>query len=198
MGQSIVLGEIKAEIPLQHENPLNHHILWQQYIERIESLSLENKVSKFFKEAGFMRVVEVGQYFVTKDTGDFRQFQSVACREHTLPRDDRASEPRGWIQGNMRIGHVLEVTTSFSSLQIWNGNSSLVCESRQFSILGQNFLWNGQICGRFYSRQHRNSCRSTRRASSTNKHKCGCSQVKGKSKTSTESTRWDNSNHTNT
>ena len=27
-----------------------------------------------------------------------------------------------------------------------------------------------------------NSCRSTRRASSTNKHECGCSQVKGKSK----------------
>ena len=31
-----------------------------------------------------MRVVEVGQYFVTKDTGDFRQFQSVACREYTF------------------------------------------------------------------------------------------------------------------
>ena len=31
MGQSIVLGEIKAEIPLQNENPLNHQILWQQY-----------------------------------------------------------------------------------------------------------------------------------------------------------------------
>ena len=60
-----------------------------------------------------MRVVEVGQYFVTKDTGDFRQFQSVACREYTLPRDDRASQPKGWIQGNMRIGPVLEVTTSF-------------------------------------------------------------------------------------
>ena len=26
-------------------------------------------------EAGFMRIVEVGQYFVTKDTGDFRQFR---------------------------------------------------------------------------------------------------------------------------
>ena len=25
-------------------------------------------------EAGFIRVVEVGQYFMTKDTGDFRQF----------------------------------------------------------------------------------------------------------------------------
>ena len=60
-----------------------------------------------------MRVVEVGQYFVTKDTGDFRQFHSVACREYTLPIDDRASQPKGWIQGNMRIGHVLEVTTSF-------------------------------------------------------------------------------------
>ena len=41
-------------------------------------------MSKFCKEAGFMRVVEVGQYFVTKDTGDFRQFRSVACREYTL------------------------------------------------------------------------------------------------------------------
>ena len=60
-----------------------------------------------------MRVVEVGQYFVTKDTGDFRQFQSVACREYTLPRDDRASQPKGWIQGSMRSGPVLEVTTSF-------------------------------------------------------------------------------------
>ena len=93
MGQSIVLGEIKAEVPLQNENPLNHQILWQQYIERIESLSPESKVSRFCKEAGFMRIVEVGQYFVTKDTGAFRQFRSVACREYTLPRDDPASQP---------------------------------------------------------------------------------------------------------
>ena len=112
MGQSIVLGEIKAEIPLQNENPSHHQILWQQYMERIESLSPESKVSRFCKEAGFMRIVEVGQYFVTKDTGDFRQFRSVACREYTLPRDDPVSQPKGWIQGNMRIGPVLEVTTS--------------------------------------------------------------------------------------
>ena len=43
----------------------------------------------------------------------FRQFRSVACREDTLLRDDPASQPKGWIQGNMRIGPVLEVTTSF-------------------------------------------------------------------------------------
>ena len=62
MCQSIVLEEIKAEILLQNENSMNHQILWQQYIERIESLSPESKVSRFCKEAGFMRIVEVGQY----------------------------------------------------------------------------------------------------------------------------------------
>ena len=92
---------------------MNDQIIWQQYIQQVESLSPENRLSKFCKEAGFMRVVEVGQYFVTKDTGDLRQFRSVACREYTLPRDDPASQPKGWIQGNMRIGPVLEVTASF-------------------------------------------------------------------------------------
>ena len=73
-----------------------------------------------------MRIVEVGQYFVTKDTGDFRQFHSVACREYTLPRDDPASQAKGCIQGNMRIGLVLEVTTSFQhfkygiEIRIWS------------------------------------------------------------------------------
>ena len=113
VGLSIVLGEVKAETPVHDEDPRNDQIILQQYIQQIESLSPKNRVSKFCKEAGFMRVVEVGQYFVTKDTGDFRQFHSVACCAYTLPRDDRASQPKGWIQGNMRIGPVLEVTTSF-------------------------------------------------------------------------------------
>ena len=113
VGQSTVPGEVKAETPVHDEDPRNDQIIWQQYIQQIESHSPENRLSKFCKETGFMRVVEVGQYFVTKDTGDFRQFQSVVCLEYTLPRDDPASQPNGWIQGNMRIGPVLEVTTSF-------------------------------------------------------------------------------------
>ena len=60
-----------------------------------------------------MRVVEVGQYLVTKDIGNLRHFRSVACREYTLPRDDPASEAKGWIRGNTRIGPNMEVTTSF-------------------------------------------------------------------------------------
>ena len=64
-------------------------------------------------EAGYIRIVAVGQYFMTKDTGDFRHFRAVACRECTLPRDDELSQLIGWIQENMRIGVVLEVTTSY-------------------------------------------------------------------------------------
>ena len=128
MGQSIVLGEIKAETPLQNENYSNHQILWQQYMERIESLPPESKVSRFCMEAGFTRVVEVGQYFLTMDIGDFRQFRSVACREYTLHRDDPASQPKEWIQGNMRIGPVFQVTISFQygkhriEIRIWSVN----------------------------------------------------------------------------
>ena len=95
--QSIVLREVKAEALLHNENQMNDQIIWQQYIQQVESLSPENKVSKFCKEAGFIRVVEVGQYFVTRDTVDFLQIQTVACREYTLPRDDKASQPKGWI-----------------------------------------------------------------------------------------------------
>ena len=56
----------------------------------------------------------------------FGQFRAVACREYTLPRDDESSQPRGWIQGNTRIGLVLEVTTSYlwgkygSEIRIWS------------------------------------------------------------------------------
>ena len=113
MGQSIVFSEIKTEVPLQNENPSHHQIQWQQYEERIKSLSQESNVSKFSMDAGFVNVVEVGQHFMTKDTGDCRQFRAVACREYTLHRDDGSSQPRGGIQGNTRIGPVLEITTSY-------------------------------------------------------------------------------------
>ena len=77
-------------------------------------------------EAGFVRVVEVGQYFMTRNAGDFKQFRSVDCREYTLPLDDPASQPKGWILVDMRIGLVLEVTTSYMygkhgiEIRIWS------------------------------------------------------------------------------
>ena len=63
-------------------------------------------------DAGFLNVVEIGQYVMTKDTAEFSQFHAVACREYTLPREQEASQPKGWIQGNTKIGSVLEVATS--------------------------------------------------------------------------------------
>ena len=75
-----------------------------------ELLSQENKVSKFCMDAGFIHVVEIGQYFMTKDTEE--QFFARACRDYTLPRSDESSQRKGWIQGNTRIGPVLEITTS--------------------------------------------------------------------------------------
>ena len=79
--------------------------LLQKYQERVDRLSPQNRVIKFCTDAGFMTTVEVGQYFMTKDTEEFSQFtESVACREYTLPRDDKSSDPRGWIRGNTKIG----------------------------------------------------------------------------------------------
>ena len=57
----------------------------------------------------------------------------MACREYTLPREEGASQPRGWIQGNTKIGPVLEVTTS-----CLHGKHGV--EIRIWSLSGDNTL----------------------------------------------------------
>ena len=65
-------------------------------------------------DAGFLKTVEVGQYFMTQHTDEFSQYTEPAtCREYTLPRDENSTEPKGWIRGNTKIGPVLEVTISY-------------------------------------------------------------------------------------
>ena len=85
-------------------------LLLQRYEERIKSPSQTDRVNKFCMDTGFIGVVEIGQYLLTKDDGE--QFYAKACREYTLPRSDGSSQPKGWIQGSTKIGPVLEVTTS--------------------------------------------------------------------------------------
>ena len=113
MGQTIVLSAIKTEVPLENDDPAYQNFIVQQYEERIEKLSQQDRLSKFCMDAGFLNVVEKGQYFMTKDTGDFTQIHAVGCREYTLSRDDETSQPRGWIQGDTKIGPVLEVTIRY-------------------------------------------------------------------------------------
>ena len=91
MGQSIFLSEIKAEVPLENDIPSHQNLLLQRYEERIKLLSQENKVSKFCIDAGFIHVVEVDQYFMTKG------------REYTLPRNDGSSQPKRMDSGKLEI-----------------------------------------------------------------------------------------------
>ena len=85
--------------------------LVQRNRERIEKLSITDRVSKVCIDAGFLTTVEAGQYFLTKTTVEFSQFtDAVACRECSLPRDESLIERKGWIRGNTKIGPVLEVT----------------------------------------------------------------------------------------
>ena len=77
----------------------------QKYKERVERLSQQNRVIKICTDAGCLTTVDVGQYFMTKDTEEFSQFtESVACRECTLPRDEKLFDLKGWIRGNTKIG----------------------------------------------------------------------------------------------
>ena len=109
---------MKTPTPLT-DDPAQEDVL-QKYQERVDKLSQQNRVTEFYTDAGFLTTVDVGQYFMTKDTEGFSQFtDSVACRECTLPRDEKSSDPKGCIRGNTKVGPVLEVTTSY--LQGKNG-----------------------------------------------------------------------------
>ena len=77
----------------------------------LRSRSFLNRVNDRLLDAGLKSVVEIGQFFITEDNGE--QFYAKACRAYILPRDDGSSQPKGWIQGNTRIGPVLEITTSY-------------------------------------------------------------------------------------
>ena len=37
----------------------------------------------------------------------------MTCREYTLPRDEKSTDPKGWFRGITKIGPVLEVTTIY-------------------------------------------------------------------------------------
>ena len=129
-----MLSVIKTEVPLDSDDPAYKNFLLQQYGERIEKLSRQDKLSKFCMDAGFLNVVEIGQYFMTKDTGDLTQFNTVACREYTFPREEETS------QGNTKIGPVSEVAKSYLHGK-YGVEIRIMSLNRQHSLLGQNFSW---------------------------------------------------------
>ena len=88
--------------------------LVQKYKERVERLPQPDQLIRICTDAGFLKTVEVGQYFMTKHPDEFLQFaERLTCREYTLPRDEKSTDPKAWIRVNTKIGPVLEVTTSY-------------------------------------------------------------------------------------
>ena len=70
-----------TEVPAQKD-------LLQKYRERVERLSQHDRLKKNLYCCRIPDTVEVGQFFMTKDTEEFSQFtELVACREYTLPRE---------------------------------------------------------------------------------------------------------------
>ena len=78
----------------------------QKHKERAGNLSQLNRVIKCCIDAGFLKTVEVGQHFMTKHTDENKQFaEPVTCSEYTLPRDEKPTNPKGWIRENWaRVG----------------------------------------------------------------------------------------------
>ena len=80
---SLVASVVKTDTPLDCDVPVNQDL--PQYGERSEKRSHQEKLSKFCTDAGFLNVVEIGQFFMTKDTADFTLFYAVTCREQEIP-----------------------------------------------------------------------------------------------------------------
>ena len=103
MGQSsssLVPSVIKAEVLLDCDDPVNQDLPLQQYGERIEKLSQQDKLSKFCMDAGFLNVVEIGQFSLTKDNfHSFMQWSVVNTlfqekKEHHNQKDGSKGTPR--------------------------------------------------------------------------------------------------------
>ena len=98
---SFVPSVIKTNVPLNSDDPAHKEFLLQRYGERIEKLSQQDRLSKFCTDAGFLTTVELGQYFMTKDTAELSQFTdavvSTRCQEMK-----KSSDPKGWIRGNTK------------------------------------------------------------------------------------------------
>ena len=62
----------KTATPLT-DDPAQEDLL-QKYQERVEKLSQQNRVMKSCTDAGLLKKVEVGQYFIAKHTEEFSQF----------------------------------------------------------------------------------------------------------------------------
>ena len=110
---SFVPSVIKTNVPLNSDDPAHKDLLLQQYGERIEKLSQQDKMSKFCMDAGFLNVVEIGQCFMTKDTAEFSQFMQWPVVSTLFQETKKHHNQKDGSKGSTKIGPVLEVALCY-------------------------------------------------------------------------------------
>ena len=109
---SFVPSVIKTNVPLNNDDHVHKDLVLQRYWERLEKLSQQDRMSKLCTDAKFLTTIEIGQYFMTKDTEEFSQFTDSVAVVSTLCQEMKTYlNQKGWIRVNTKIGPVLEITT---------------------------------------------------------------------------------------
>ena len=85
-----------TEVPLDYDDLADKDLLFQQYGERIEKLSQQDKLSKFCMDAGFLNVVEIGQL---RNSPNFMQWPVVNTlfqekKKHHNQKDGSKGTPK--------------------------------------------------------------------------------------------------------
>ena len=85
--------------------------LLREYEHNFAELPEDQKVAKLCSDAGFLKDIGKGQFFITLEEEEEEGPDEMknSCREYTLPRNQETSRARGWIRGNTKIGPVLDV-----------------------------------------------------------------------------------------
>ena len=85
-------------VNIQRPPPTNEQAqgdLLYYHKESVQNHSNEEQLIKLCTDAGFVKTVAPGQFFMTKDAGEFSEFDGhVGCREYTLPRDEESPTPQ--------------------------------------------------------------------------------------------------------
>ena len=89
-------------------------------------------------DAGFLSVVENEQYFMTKDTGDLTQFNTVACREYTHEKKQHHNRKDG-SKGTPKLDPYckLQPVTCTVNMEL---RSELCLDAETILSLGSEFL----------------------------------------------------------
>ena len=95
-----------ANATSQRSTSLAQGNLLQEYFQKFAELLYDQILSKRCSDAGFLKEIEKGQFFITIKEGS--EVMQAACRENTQPRNLTTSPPRRWIRSNTKIGPVLD------------------------------------------------------------------------------------------